>query len=55
MEDAGDDSYDGFANRMKEAAREIVEALKLDSHEQAQQAVGEIRKACSECHENYRA
>jgi cytochrome c556 len=40
---------------MGKAAREIVEAAKSNNYDQANKAAGEINKACSECHENYRA
>ena len=55
MEDAGDEDYDGYARRMKDAALNIVDAVKLKSDESARKAVGEINKACTECHESYRA
>lgn len=54
MEDADDDTYTGFSQRMKKSARDIVDAVKLNNDEAARKAVGEINKACSECHENYR-
>ncbi len=54
MEDAGDETYDGYAKRMKKAARDMVDAVKLKNHAQAQKAAGEISKSCAECHENYR-
>lgn len=55
MVDADDSDYTGYAEAMKKAALEIVEAVKSNSDEQARKAVGEISKACSQCHENYRA
>ena len=55
IEDAGDDFYEGFAKQMRDAAREIADAVKLNNQEAASKAVGTIRQACSECHENYRA
>ena len=55
LEDAGDDFYEGFAKQMRDAAREIADAVKLNNHESASKAVGTIRQSCSECHENYRA
>ena len=55
MVDADDSDYTGYAEAMKQAALEIVEAVKTNNDEQARKAVGEISKACSQCHENYRA
>ena len=54
MEDADDDSYTAFSQQMKKSARDVVDAVKLNNDEAARKAVGEINKACSECHENYR-
>ena len=44
-----------FSNAMKAAARDIVDAVKLNDAERASKAVSEISKACTECHEYYRA
>ena len=55
MEDADDEDYAGYAQRMKKAALEIVDAVKLNNDEAARKAAGEISKACAECHEGYRA
>ena len=54
MEDADDETYTGFAQQMKKSARNIVDAVKLKNDEAARKAVGEINKACSNCHEDYR-
>ena len=54
MTDGEDETYAGFANSMKEGAREVAEAVKLSNYDQARAAVGKIDKACSQCHENYR-
>ena len=40
--------------QMKKSARNIVDAVKLKNDEAARKAVGEINKACSNCHEDYR-
>lgn len=55
MEDADDEDYAGYAQRMKKASREIVDAVKLNNAEAASKAAGEISKSCAECHEGYRA
>lgn len=54
MEDAGDSDYDGHCDKMKNAALEIVEAIKLDNQDAAAKAAGQISQSCSECHESYR-
>lgn len=55
MEDAGDDDYDAEARRLLVNAQGLLEAVKLKNDEQARKALGEINKACSSCHENYRS
>ena len=55
MEDGEDEDYMNFSNSMKAAAREIVDAVKLNDADRASKAVGEISKACTECHEYYRS
>ncbi|MEC9096468.1 MAG: hypothetical protein VX776_07545 [Planctomycetota bacterium] len=55
MQDGEDEDYMNFSSSMKAAARDIVDAVKLNDAERASKAVGEISKACTECHEYYRA
>jgi hypothetical protein len=55
IEFSDDDDYVDFSIRMRNAAREIVEATLESQHDKARKAVGEIGKACSECHESFRA
>ena len=54
MEDGDDESYAGFANLMKRSALDAVAAVKSNNAEQARKATGEIAKACSDCHDNFR-
>ena len=54
MEDGDDEAYAGFANLMKRSALDVVAAVKSNNAEQARTATGEIAKACSDCHDNYR-
>ncbi|MBW3599091.1 MAG: cytochrome c, partial [Planctomycetes bacterium] len=54
MEDAGDSDYEGYSDMMKDAALEIVQAIKDDNQEAAAKAAGQIGQACSTCHESYR-
>jgi hypothetical protein len=54
MEDGDDEDYAGFTKLMKKHALDVVAAVKLNNHEQARKATGEIAKACSDCHDNWR-
>jgi cytochrome c556 len=54
MDDADDEAYAGFANSMRAASMEIVEAVKMKNYDEARAAAGQIDKACSQCHESYR-
>jgi hypothetical protein len=54
MSDADDETYKGFATTMQQAGSEIVDAVKLNSYDQARAAAGKITKACDQCHEAYR-
>jgi hypothetical protein len=54
MEYWDDEDYMGFAKRLKAGAMEISSAAKLKNYDQASKASGEIRKACTECHEFYK-
>ena len=54
MTDADDDDYVAYARLMKTSALDVVAAVKLNNDEQARKATGEIAKACSDCHDNYR-
>ncbi|MEE3368815.1 MAG: cytochrome c [Planctomycetota bacterium] len=53
MEDAGDDEYMDYAKSMQNAALSLVDAVKLKNQSAASKAVGQIRKACGECHSTY--
>ncbi len=54
MEDAIEEDYAAHAIRMRDAAREVIDALKLKNYDQARKAVGEIGQACTKCHEDWR-
>lgn len=54
MDDWDDEDYAGFAKRMKSAAMEISSAVKLNNYDQGRKAAGDVKKACTECHELYR-
>jgi hypothetical protein len=54
MDNWDDEEYADFAKRLKAGAMEISSAVKLNNYDQANKASGEIKKACTECHEYYR-
>ena len=55
MADADGAEYKAFCEKLKKAALDVVDAVKLDSDDNARKAVGEISRSCTSCHENYRA
>lgn len=54
MEDGDDEDYAAFAKLMKTSALDIVAAVKSNDADLARKGAGEIAKACSDCHDNYR-
>lgn len=54
MMDSDDDDYNSYAEEMKQAALEIVEAVKSGNQAAASSAAGKISQSCSVCHESYR-
>lgn len=50
-----DDSYVEYAHQMRDAALEIVGAVKGKNYDAARTASGNIEKACTGCHEGYRS
>lgn len=52
---ADDDTYLGYAHEMRDAALEIVGAVKSNDYDTARAASGKVEKACSNCHEGYRS
>jgi hypothetical protein len=55
FEFSDDETYLGYAHQMRDAALEIVGAVKGKDYETARAASGKIEKACSSCHEGYRS
>ena len=55
MEDADAKEYTDICNKLKNAALEIVDAVKSKNFDKASKAATEIGKSCVECHENYRS
>lgn len=54
MDNADDETYIGFSKKLRQGALDIVAGTKLNNYDQVRAAAGEISKACSECHEQYR-
>lgn len=54
MEDGDDESYASHAKTMTKGALDILEAIKLDSVDQASKAAGVIDQACDKCHEDWK-
>jgi hypothetical protein len=52
---ADDDTYLGYAQDLEKHALQLVEAVKDDSLVRAQSAAGQLNRACSTCHQNYRS
>lgn len=55
MEDADASEYKALCDKLKNASREIVDAIKTKDFDKASKAATEIGKSCVECHENYRS
>ena len=55
MKDAGDADYQAFCNRLRDASKQIIDAVKQKDFDSASKASSAISKACLECHENYRS
>lgn len=55
FEFADDDTYLGYAHQMRDAALEIVGAVKSNDYDGARAASGKLEKTCNDCHEGYRS
>jgi hypothetical protein len=51
---ADDDTYRQYAQEMQTQALAVRDAVEQKNYPQARQAVGELSKSCSHCHEGYR-
>jgi cytochrome c556 len=54
MEDAGDEAYEAYCDALKNAAIDLIESVKTENAAAARASVGEMTKACAQCHEDYR-
>ncbi len=52
--DAGDETYDGFAHALREAAVDLSGAAEQEDYDRASRAKAKIGQACNDCHELYR-
>jgi hypothetical protein len=55
FEFSDDETYAGFARQMRDAALEVVGAVKSKNYDAARAASGNLEKACSGCHEGFRS
>jgi hypothetical protein len=55
MPDADSAEYKAFSAKLRDGAKQIIEAVKTKNYEEAASASGTISKACAECHESYRS
>lgn len=53
-ESAVDEAYREYARQLQAGALEVVEALKADDINRAQQAMGNVTKSCNGCHGDYK-
>ena len=55
MADAEAAEYKDFCLKLRDGAKQIINAVKQKDFDQASKASATIGKACTECHENYRS
>lgn len=55
MPDADAAEYKAFSAKLRDGAKQVIDAVKLKNYEQATSASSIIGKACAECHESYRS
>jgi hypothetical protein len=54
LPDADDDEYAKFCHELRDGARAIADAVKLDNYDAAAAGSAQITKSCVQCHESYR-
>ena len=54
MKDAGDSDYKVLCGKLRDAAKQIIDAVKAKDFDQASKASAAVGKACAECHESYK-
>lgn len=54
MPDADDDEYAKFCQELRDGARAIADAVKLDNYDAAAAGSAQITRSCAQCHESYR-
>ncbi len=55
MEDAGDETYDGYAHQLRDAAIEFNKSIELESYDAARKALSDMGQSCVACHSDYRS
>jgi cytochrome c556 len=55
MKDAGDSDYKVHCKKLRDGAKQIIDAVKSKNYDEAVKGSAAVSKACTECHENYRS
>ena len=55
MKDAGDSDYKVHCHKLRDGAKQIIDAVKSKNYDEAVKGSAAVGKACTECHENYRS
>ncbi len=51
---ADEETYSTYANQLRDASVALTQAVDLESFQAARTAIGEMQKACSNCHDEWR-
>ncbi len=51
---ADEETYRNYANQLRDASIALSQAVDLDNFQSARRAIGEMQKACSNCHDEWR-
>jgi hypothetical protein len=54
LPDTGDETYEGFAQQLRDSGKSLVVAIDQENFDAAKTALANMGKACSACHEDYR-
>lgn len=54
LPDAGDDTYDGYAQQLRDGGKSLVVAIDQENFDAARAALGIMSQACAACHDEYR-
>lgn len=54
LPDAGDETYNGFAQKLRDSSQALVVAIDQENFQAARTALGNMGQACAACHDDYR-